>query len=114
MRVLVANQPRSYREAIARVLVQARPHLETITCDPALLAESVRLLAPDLVVCSAVDEELAERAGSWVELYPEGRALARISIHGRLSQVEDPDLAGMLSVVDAVASEPSRRAGSAI
>jgi hypothetical protein len=113
MRVLVANEPRSYREAIARVLVQTRPHVETVTADAEVLAEAVRRFAPDLVVCSAIDEALAARLGAWIELYPEGHALARVCIDGRRSTLENPDLAEVLAVVDAAAASNGRAAAAA-
>jgi hypothetical protein len=113
MRVLVANQPRSYREVIARVLEQARPNVETLVSEPSAIVQTARALAPDLLLCSDVAHALASRVESWIELYPEGRDLAHVCVRGRQTTLEDPDLSELLAVVDAVAAAQGRRTAAA-
>src|SRR5439155_15198688 len=52
MRILVANEPRSYREAIAGAVQVLRPHLAVITVEPEDLDEEVMCHNPGLVLCS--------------------------------------------------------------
>jgi hypothetical protein len=104
MRVLVANQPRSYREAIALVLRHARPELEMTALAPDELDDELEREPADLVVCSRATAAVRSLVGSWVELYPENRAVAHACVAGETRLVVDPDLGGLLAIVDAVAA----------
>ncbi|HET7270060.1 MAG TPA: hypothetical protein VFI90_03135, partial [Rubrobacter sp.] len=68
MRILVANEPRSYREAFARVIQTLRPHIETIAVDPDALDSEALRLRPDLVVCGRVTPTVETVARCWMEL----------------------------------------------
>ena len=49
-RVLMANEPRAYREGIAAVIGQLRPEVEVKTVEPSALDASISRFSPDMVV----------------------------------------------------------------
>jgi hypothetical protein len=99
MRVVVALEPRSYREVIAHAIALARPRLQTTVLPQTALDEAVRRLSPDAVICSAVTPAVrAVRA--WIELYPGDQPLARTCVDGERGTVPDPDLRALLTVLD--------------
>src|SRR5918993_5544117 len=51
-RVLMANEPRAYREGIAAVISQLRPEGEIETLEPEALDTSIERLSPDMGICS--------------------------------------------------------------
>lgn len=81
MRVLVANDPRAYREAIAGVLPTLRPLVEVFLTEPDELEREAQRVLPHLIVCSgSISAALARTAGllAWVVLYPEGEDRAEV------------------------------------
>ena len=74
LRVLLANEPRSYRESIAAVFRQLRPGLQVKVVEPEALESSVTRFDPDVAICSRVTGAVMERVPVWVELYPEHAA----------------------------------------
>ena len=59
--VLLANEPRAYRESIAQVFRQLRPNLEVITAEPDELEDRVLRLAPEMVIFSEATGVVRER-----------------------------------------------------
>ena len=102
IRVLVANEPRSYREVIANVLGALRPQLEVIVVDPDDLDREVAELVPHLVLCSRATEVVETRAQASVTLYPDGRSHAVISIGGERELVSDVEFEHLLAAADQV------------
>ncbi|MDP9472703.1 MAG: hypothetical protein M3Q71_18895, partial [Chloroflexota bacterium] len=76
LRVLVASEPRAYREVLAGTLAELRPRLLVHLLEPAELDETTRLLRPALVVCSQLSAVVQAHAGAWLLLPPEGAARA--------------------------------------
>ena len=99
-RVLMANEPRAYREGIAAVIGQLRPTVEVETVEPSALDESIERLSPDMVICSKATEMLKGRVKVWVELYPENGALSIANIGGRRMEYTEIQLPDLLSIVD--------------
>jgi hypothetical protein len=99
-RVLMANEPRAYREGIAAVIGQLRPEVEITTVEPNALDASISRLSPDMVICSKATEALKGRVRVWVELYPENAAWSVASIGGRRMEYEEIQLPDLLSIVD--------------
>ena len=99
-RVLMANEPRAYREGIAAVISQLRPALEVETVEPEALDESIKRYVPDMVICSKATETLKGRVRVWVELYPENGAISVASIGGRRMEYTEIQLPDLLSIVD--------------
>lgn len=103
MRVLVANEPRLYREVISACLRELEPEIEAVLVDPEELDDRVQRDAPDLVFCSRVTPRVADEVPVWAEVYPEDEPLLVVSINTgrrRLTAVEDNGLPNLLWIVE--------------
>jgi hypothetical protein len=83
--VLVANEPRAYRETIALALKALRPEAEVIAIEPAELDAEARRRRPDVAVCSQMSETVEDVVPSWVLLYPDGANMTIVSVAGERS-----------------------------
>jgi hypothetical protein len=99
-RVLMANEPRAYREGIAAVISQLRPEAEIESVEPNALDTSIERFSPDMVICSKATDALKGGVRVWVELYPENAALSVASIGGRRMEYAEIQLLDLLSIVD--------------
>jgi len=108
-RVLFANDPRSYRQAMAAAIETLRPDVEVLLGDPESLDLEVERLRPDVVVCSRVTGLVERRVSVWVDLYPDGDRLATVSIGGRRTKAAGMQLEDLLSVVDQAVGERAYR-----
>jgi hypothetical protein len=99
-RVLMANEPRAYREGIAAVIGQLRPEVEVKTVEPSALDASISRFSPDMVVCSKATDALKGRVRVWVELYPDNASWSVASIGGKRMEYEEIQLPDLLSIVD--------------
>ena len=109
LRVLLANEPRSYRESIAIVLRQLRPELRVEVVEPEALESAVDRLPPDVAICSRVTVGVRERVPIWIELYPEHAAHSVVFEGGRLTEFDEIQLADLLSILDRAAGAPGDR-----
>ncbi len=100
LRVLLANEPRSYREVIAEAVRQLRPGVEAITVEQDELGDAIRRFAPDVVICSKVTATVMGSAPIWVDLYLGYGARSIVSVDGRREEFAQIQLADLLSVVD--------------
>lgn len=101
LRILLANEPRSYREAIAGVLGNLYPQAEVVTVAPEALDSELKSRAPQLVIRSHIITPAVQSGTlAWVKLYPEHEALAESNVGGRHSTIRDIELADCLSAVD--------------
>lgn len=100
MRVLLANKPRSYREAFARVFEEVRPHVESIVVEPGALDREALRLHPDLVVCDRATPTVETVARSWIELHVEDEALVASSNAGALPAGTNVRFEELLSIID--------------
>lgn len=101
VRILVAIEPRSYREVIASTMQILRPRVEVIIVEPEELGSEMMRLDPELVICSLPETaRLDYGRPAWVEFRPYERPAARISIEGRYSELDVVELADLLSIVD--------------
>jgi hypothetical protein len=101
MRVLVANDPCTYREAITEVLREVRPHIEVNAIKPDALDAEVGRLDPHLVVCSQITTAVNALL-AWVLLYPDGENRAVISTAGEQMRVENVGFGDLLSAIDRI------------
>jgi len=99
LRVLVANDPRCYREVMAAILQEMRPKLEVVLADPDDLRGAVERIAPDLLLCSRPDL-VVEKVPSWAVLYPDGHGSAVVNIAGDSFVLESADFEDVLALVD--------------
>ena len=100
IRVVVANEPRAYRETLADALRNLCPRAEVIIIEPAALHQHLRRFTVHLVLGSELDAEMLTDLFSWVDLYPNGERYAVINIGGERTTVDNLDLAGLLRIVD--------------
>lgn len=100
MLVLIANDPRAYREAISGTLEALRPGFEVLMVEPGNLDEEVLRMAPHLVVCSRVSNIIEERAPVWIELYPGHSSGAVVQIADERTAIPEMDFETLLSTVD--------------
>lgn len=103
LRVLLANEPRSYRESIAAVFRQLRPELHVKVVEPDALESNVARFVPDVAICSRVTGAVRERVPVWVELYPEHAAHAVASEGGRRTEFAEIQLLDLISILDRAA-----------
>ena len=102
MRVLVANDPRVYREVIADGLKELRPLIEVSTAEPDELEREVARLRPHLIICSrSISTATQARCLAWVVLYPDGEDRADVGgARGRTSLLVGVGVNDLLWVVD--------------
>ena len=103
LRVLLANEPRSYRESIAAVFRQLRPELDVEVAEPEDLESSVSRSPPDVAICSRVTGEVQDLVPVWVELYPGHSARSVAFERGERTEYAEIQLGDLLSVLDRAA-----------
>lgn len=99
-RILVANELRSYREAVAAAFREFRTDVEVFETETGDLNREVLRIRPDLVVSSQVTSLVKERVQNWVELYPDCEAYSVVCIRGEIETVEDMQLSDLFAIVD--------------
>jgi hypothetical protein len=72
IRIVVASEPRAYREALAGVLSARHPGISVIPADPAEIDATPETVAGALVLCNEVSGRVAEVAAGWIRLAPDG------------------------------------------
>ena len=108
--VLVALEPRSYREAIGYAIGVLRPHLRVKVVEPGELGAEVTRLDPELVLSSRPNTSTSSAGPSWLEFRPFEEPTATLHVGGRRSELEKVELDDLLSVVDRQTA-PSTRGG---
>jgi len=100
LRILVANEPRLCREALAETLQELRPHAEVTPVEPEDLDRAIISWAPQMVVCSALPRRARCEPFAWMVLPSDGEPRAVVSIAGQHTTVANPPLTSILAVVD--------------
>ena len=100
MRALIANEPRTYREALAEALRRFRPRLEVNAVEPDALDAEVGRFHPHLVVCSRDCAAAKNGTLTWVTLYPDGENLAEIVTTGGRATIVGIGFDDLLSIFD--------------
>jgi hypothetical protein len=77
-----------------------RPHIEVVATELGVLGEAVARFDPQLVICSQPNTVDPGGRPAWVELPPDPERLAEICLDGERSEVINPALEELLSVVD--------------
>jgi hypothetical protein len=86
MRILVANELRSYREAFARVFHELSPHIEARAIEPQNLEREALRVRPDLVVLDRITST---------------------NVPGASLPADNVELADLLSVIDRLQELPA-------
>ena len=97
--VLVANEPRSYRDTIVLALKALRPQAEVLAIEPDDLDAEVTRRRPDVAVCSQVSPTIEATVPSWVLLYPDGANMTVVSIAGERSMTASLALDDLADII---------------
>ena len=104
MQLVVAIEPRSYRQVIGEAIKALRPHVEVTVLEPGTLGAGVRRLEPELVFADQPDTFGPEGGftgrPAWVESRPYEEPPARVCLAGRRWELEVVELSDLLSIVD--------------
>ncbi len=98
--VIVANEPRSYREVMAATVSRLRPGIHVYAVEPDHLDTEVARLRPHMVVCSRLTEALKEHALSWILLYPDGEDTATTNIAGVQTEMRGIGMSELFTAID--------------
>ncbi len=98
--ILMANEPRAYREVIAAACRRLRPHLEVTTVEPDELDAQLTRCAHQVVVHSQRGAIMPAQVLAWVLLYPDGENHATISLGGEQTMTADVELDELLAILD--------------
>lgn len=95
--VAFEDEYRAYQEALTQALRMVRPRAEVSKARPDDLPDALARLEPDMVICSRPDTGYGE---VWIELSMEPGAPSRVRVGEQRSEVVNPTLDYILSVVD--------------
>lgn len=99
--ILVAIEPRAYREVIGGAIGGLRPQHEVTIVAPDSLRPALDRLAPEVVISSRSDGFMVDGTLAWVEFRPYARPEARVSLKGgRRRELAEVDLEDLLAIVD--------------
>jgi hypothetical protein len=88
VRVLVALELRTYREAIASALQYSRPRAAISVSDPEDLNSEMEHLEPDVVLCSQSTQPIRDGALCWVKMLIVGEEIrAVVNVKGLASTI---------------------------
>lgn len=107
--ILVANEPRTYRDMLATELPQLRPALHVRATDPGELDPVLADLRPLLVICSQLTSAIAAHATVVIVLYPDGQDQAVVAVAGKRWVLSGPRLADLLAAIDAIVRDLTLR-----
>jgi hypothetical protein len=100
MRILIALEPRTYREAIGNAIRELRPHLEVTLVEPDMLCSEVAHLSPQIVLWSQRKPIDGTGGIVWIEYRPYTEPKAAIHRAGQCWRLDVFDLADLLTVMD--------------
>ena len=89
-----------YRETIASVLLQRRPHTQVRIASPDDLDRQVESFLPHLVVCNVLSEKIEGNAISWVHILYEDSLAANTIVHGHSRRIDDIGLDDLFGLLD--------------
>lgn len=108
MNILVAIEPRAYREVIGEAIGALRPQHAVTVVAPVSLGPALVRLSPEVVISGRPDGFAGEGVAggvaggalAWIEFRPYARPEAKISLKGQRRELEEVDLEDLLAVVD--------------
>lgn len=100
MRVLVATEFRSYREAIAHVIRSSHPDVEVLVAEPDGLDLELSRGHTGFVICSHTTPLTEATVPVWVELHPDDGPVSRVSVRGQTRTVEELQLNDLLELLE--------------
>lgn len=98
--VVLANEPRAYRETIAVALGMLCPNATIYIAEPERLDEFVREYQPQIVLCSELTDTVRALVPTWAVLYPDGAGEALLQIDGRETTWPEIELNGLVCLIN--------------
>lgn len=111
LRVLLANEPRAYRECIAAVLGRLRPGFDVEVSGSGDAQARARNSPPDVAICDRATGAIRKLVPVWVELYPGESSRSVASERGRLTEFAEIRLEDLLGIADRAARAGTDRPG---
>ena len=99
-RIVLANEPRAYRDVMAAAFRSLRPEMEIVTVEPDALGAYLAQSEPAVVVYSRQGDGLPPRVFAWVLLYPDGENRATVSVAREQTSYADMEFDDLLGVLD--------------
>ena len=103
LRIVVANEPHSYRDALAVALRCLRAELEIITAEPADLSAEIARVQPRLVICSRLTSAVEQQVGAWIVLPADRAAPAVVCVGDQRRVLPEAHLQDLVAVADKLA-----------
>jgi hypothetical protein len=97
--ILLANEPRSYRDALEVALRTLRPNATVIVTDPENMDEYILQHSPQVVVCSHLTPVVESSVPTWALIYPDGASGAVLQIGMQKQAVSEIDLEGIIALL---------------
>lgn len=99
--VLVALEPRAYREAIGLTIRELRPNVDVVIDEPVFLFSRIVSLHPQVVICGRACVTLPDGVLSWIELeLSDGMQVAKVCASGTYMEFDDVQFDDLLSLID--------------
>src|SRR5215207_8585921 len=105
VRVLVAIEPKMYREVLAFHISQQRPQSEVVLASAGNLEATAERTRPHLTIANEVQHMLKEM-GFWVEVPTDGWLDTHISADGYSTTLHDGSLEDFVAVMNKAEDEP--------
>jgi hypothetical protein len=102
MRIVVANEPRAYRDVIAAAIGVLRPRFDVLEIEPDQLDGAVLRCDPHVVICSRRSATIAAGAFTSLVLYPDVVGGATMWQAGKPTVLDDVTFDTLLAIVDQV------------
>lgn len=101
--VLVAIEPRAYREAVGRAIETLRPKLFVKTVEQGMLSAEILRTNPTLVLCDGAVDGSVDGVPNRV-IFRDDESAASVRLRDRQVEMDRVDLDDLLSIVDRAVS----------
>lgn len=100
IRIVIGNEPRTYRDVLSQVLHERTPGAEIMTVEPSQMDSEIVESEPDMVLASRLPTGGAgHKPLMWVSLYPEGDEMASVVMGGETVSLHEIHLEDIVSLV---------------
>jgi hypothetical protein len=114
LRVLIANEPRAYRDVQGGMLRELCPWAEIHITEPWQIPAEFDSFRPHLVICSELTDPIKDRAFAWVLLYPDDANLAVACVDNRQWVIQRVSMEDLVGVVEEAARTLGLERGSGL
>lgn len=98
--ILLAMEPRAYREVIGATIRELRPNLRVVTTAPSTLLRELDRLEPVLVIADQPDTDSRAKQPCWVYFSPYASPAATARLGDERREIEEMGLDDLLGVID--------------